>query len=314
MSCKRFFLPFEADIRDRFERAKRDAGEAARDIRLEIEEKPTVTATLAEFAALPDERAVRITWNGIASLWASSQAFARIARLMYEGHRQGRGRLDITPESDLAAGMAAHDLAKLLCTQDLVNEQGKTLWVEGAPPPLPSPTDQHSRNGNNLFYGALAWILRHELAHIMLGHGAIVPVDKIIEERQADFQAADWLRGNRTSDEARPAGQAPTGEEKELEQRALAVVLGVIWVATFEIRARQPSRVHPPIADRIYDTLDRMQLREDSGALEIAAHSIQFLVEPQGLWHPPDQPFATPLEFLQEGVLRMHRLMEQISH
>ena len=53
------------------------------------------------------------------------------------------------------------------------------------------------------------------------------------------------------------------------------------------------------------------QLLEDSGALEIAAHSIQFLVEPQGLWHPPDQPFATPLEFLQEGVRRMHRLMEQ---
>jgi hypothetical protein len=176
------------------------------------------------------------------------------------------------------------------------------------------PIDEHSANGNILFYAALAWILRHELAHITLGHAASIPADQIVEEQQADYQAADWLRGNRYADETRPLGQAPTGVEKELEQRALAVVLGVIWVATFEIRGRQPSRVHPPIADRIYYTLERMQLREDSAALVAAAHSIQFLIDPQGRWSSPEQPFLTPLDFLQEAVRRMQRYMEQISH
>jgi hypothetical protein len=53
-------------------------------------------------------------------------------------------------------------------------------------------------------------------------------------------------------------------------------------ITTFEIRSRQPSRIHPPIAERVFNTLDVMQLREDSGALEIAAHSIKFLIDPGG--------------------------------
>ena len=313
MICKKAFAPFEQHIREGLERAKCDAGEIASDIRLEVEEEPLLTA-LAEFAALPSERVVRVTWNGIASLWACSQAFARIAPLMLDGSRNGKDRLDITPASVLEVGVMAQELAKMLCTQDLIDADGKTFWIQGLPLPTTRPLDEDSANGNILFFGALAWILRHELAHITLGHLASIPADQIVEEQQADFQAADWLRGNRYADEARPLGQAPTDVEQALEQRALAVVLGVIWVATFEIRGRQPSRVHPPIADRIYYTLERMQLREDSLALATAAHSIQFLIDPQGTWSTPGQPFSTPLDFLQEAVRRMQHYMQEISH
>jgi Peptidase U49 len=307
MTCKKFFQQFEPAIRDRFQRAKRDAGITACGIRLEIDEKPVISATLAEFAALTDERVVRITWNGIASLWASSQAFARITRLMFEESRKGKDRLEITPGSVVEAGMAAHELAKMVCTQDLINEDGKTLWVQGAPEARVAPNDQDSITGNALFYAALAFILRHEVAHITLGHVPSIPDDQIKNERAADLQAADWLRGDRKADDTRPPGQAPTGEEKELEQRALAVVLGVLWIATFEIRSRQPSRVHPPIADRIYKTLKRMHLPKDSAAIEIAAHGIQFMVA-------PDNPFQTSLDFLQEATPRLNRFMQEISH
>lgn len=41
----------------------------------------------SEFAATPEPRQVRITWSGIASLWAFSQGAARVARAMFETQR-----------------------------------------------------------------------------------------------------------------------------------------------------------------------------------------------------------------------------------
>jgi Peptidase U49 len=162
--------------------------------------------------------------------------------------------------------------------------------------------------------GALAWILRHEIAHVTLGHVFAIASDSIVQEKQADDQAADWLRGDRIADESRPAGISPTGQELELEQRAVAIVLGTVWIASFEIRARQPSAVHPPIADRIFNTLDRMHLREDSAALEIAANCISTLIDPQGQWSTPDKPFQNSLEFFQDAVCRLQRYMLDLKH
>src|SRR5947209_2774146 len=134
-------------------------------------------------------------------------------------------------------------------TNDLPSD-GKLHWINGLRPPSPLPDDQNSINGHHLFLGALAWILRHEIAHITLGHVFAIASDSIVQEKQADDQAADWLRGDRIADQSLPGGVPPTGQELELEQRAVAIVLGTVWIASFEIRARQPSAVHPPIADR----------------------------------------------------------------
>jgi hypothetical protein len=41
----------------------------------------------SEFAAIPEPPQVRITWNGIASLWAFGQGAARIAPAMFEAQR-----------------------------------------------------------------------------------------------------------------------------------------------------------------------------------------------------------------------------------
>lgn len=41
----------------------------------------------SEFAATPEPPQVRITWNGIASLWAFGQGAARLARAMFEAQR-----------------------------------------------------------------------------------------------------------------------------------------------------------------------------------------------------------------------------------
>jgi Peptidase U49 len=313
VTCKLVFEQFEPAIRKCFSRAIDDAGDRARDIQLEIHVDALRPGHKAEFAALPEDRVVRVTWNSIATLWSCCQGFARIAKAMHEGVRNGRERLEVTPNSDLKIGLDLVTASMWFNTNDLPSD-GKLHWINGLPPPSALPNDQNNINGHHLFLGALAWILRHEIAHITLGHVFAIASDSIIQEKQADDQAADWLRGDRIADESRPAGVLPTGQELELEQLAVAIVLGTAWIASFEIRARQPSAVHPPIADRIFNTLERMRLREDSAALEIAANCISALIDPQGQWSTPDKPFQNSLEFLQDAVCRLQRYMLDLKY
>jgi hypothetical protein len=313
MTCKLVFQQFEPAIRESFGRAIDGIGEAARDIQLEIHEDALRPGLKAEFAALPEERIVRITWNGIATLWTCCQGFARLANAMHDGMRQGQQRLDVTPASELQIGLNFVTASMWFRANDLPSD-GKAHWIDGLPQPFAEPGDQSSISGNHLFMGALAWILRHEIAHITLGHVVATANNSIAQEKQADDQAADWLRGNRVADDSRPAGSLVTGQELELEQRAIAVVLGTVWIASFEIGARQPSVVHPPIADRIFNTLDRMRLREDSAALEAAANCISVLVDPEGQWSTPDEPFQNSLDYLQEAVRRLQHYMLDLTH
>jgi hypothetical protein len=312
MSCKLVFQQFEPTIRRCFDRAAHDAGEAARDIRLQIHENALRPGLKAEFAALP-EGSVRVTWNGIATLWCACQGFARLAMVMDDGMKQGHQRLEVEPGSEQAIGLHFLTTSMWFRANDGPSD-GKPHWVNGLPQPSPSPSDQNSINGKHLFMGALAWIFRHEIAHVTLGHVASVASDPIDQEKQADNQAADWLRGSLVADDSRPAGSPVTAQELELERRAVAIVLGTVWIALFEISARQPSTVHPPVADRIFNTLDRLHLREDSAALLVAANCISVLIDPQGQWSTPERPFQNSLEYFQDAVRRLQHYMLDLSH
>jgi hypothetical protein len=96
MTSKLVFQQFEPAIRQCFGSAIDDAGEAARVIKLEIHENALRPGLKAEFAALPekDDRIVRITWNGIATLWSACQGFARLAKSMHEGMQHRSQFLD----------------------------------------------------------------------------------------------------------------------------------------------------------------------------------------------------------------------------
>lgn len=227
--------------------------------------------------------------------------------------KQGHERLDVTANSELQISLQFLTTSMWFRANDLPSD-GKAHWINGLPEPLANPSDRNRIDGNHLFMAALAWILRHEVAHITLGHIASTASDPIVQEKQADDQAADWIRGDRVADGSRPAGSLMSGQELELEQRAMAIVLGTLWIASFEISARQSSTVHPPVADRIFNTLDRLRLREDSAALLIAANCISALIDPQGQWSTPEQPYQNSLEYLQDAVRRLQHYMLDLKH
>ena len=74
-------------------------------------------------------------------------------------------RLEVAPGSALQIGLDFVTASMWLRANDMPSD-GKTHWFNGGPPPLVGPNDQNSTNGNHLFMGALAWILRHEIAHM----------------------------------------------------------------------------------------------------------------------------------------------------
>ncbi len=140
MTCKLIFGPFEPAIRDCFDRARADAGDTARDIKLELHEASMRAGHKAEYAALPEERVVSATWNGIATLWCSCQGFGRLARVMHEGVRRGDKRLEATPGSPVKIGLDFVTASMWFNNHDMPSD-GQMHWVNGLPPPLPNPTD-----------------------------------------------------------------------------------------------------------------------------------------------------------------------------
>jgi hypothetical protein len=116
MSClPHFFSGFEHPIRERFALALRSAGMEADGIALIIADTTYERGEYkSEFAAISPPPQVRITWNGIASLWACAHAIARCAHRMFRAQR----RFD-----------ASTDDVRLFLDQDKELEQGMDLFI-----------------------------------------------------------------------------------------------------------------------------------------------------------------------------------------
>jgi hypothetical protein len=85
MSClPSTFANLEPEIRNQYQTACADAGIRPSDIPLSIEETTLRRKEFkSEFMAVTPPPSVRITWNGIASLWAFAQALNRVASRMF---------------------------------------------------------------------------------------------------------------------------------------------------------------------------------------------------------------------------------------
>jgi Peptidase U49 len=89
-------------------------------------------------------------------------------------------------------------------------------WSDRLPLPDAAPTPgSENESVTNVFLGALGWILRHELAHIILRHQETDTADRMKEDEfAADAQASRWLMGTRKADEGRTPGAAIPGRTR----------------------------------------------------------------------------------------------------
>jgi hypothetical protein len=119
--------------------------------------------------------------------------------------------------------------------------------------PKPGLHSDKAAAGDVFFFRAIEWILAHEIGHVALAHGnrAWTAQQSRDEEREADDFATRYVIADLTADGRREAGEKPSGGELELERRAIAAGLGLIWVAMFEDTRTQESDMYPPVAERI---------------------------------------------------------------
>ena len=312
MPLKPVFHPFEVRVEECFARAKADGGTRVANLALQIEEEPYGKGSgRAEFLVFDPAGPVRVTWNAIASLWAFAQGAARLSRRMFEGARSGRSRLVIKDDRELEIGLDSYVLAHRFCEDTPPDwASSKDHWPAWAPKIDPTaPTGSDNDTGNRLFLGALAWIFRHELAHVALDHEVRQKAGELTTtecETEADLEATRWYQGTRHADPYRVAGALPAQNELELEWRAIALGLGLIWVALFEADRAQLDEDHPPPAERLFACLEQLKMREDSMAHEVLYYVIHAWIAPEADWAPPGG-HGTARDALNEAIFRMHR-------
>lgn len=117
-------------------------------------------------------------------------------------------------------------------------------WPPNLPQPVPNESaDQEHRATNEFCLCAVAYLLHHEFAHIRLLHNGMRDVES---ERDADYQAANWILGKVKED------------SPEFKKRALGVSVALGILAAKGIHTGEHGgKTHPRGFDRLFNTFDR---------------------------------------------------------
>jgi len=102
----------------------------------------------SEFAATPEPRQVRITWNGIASLWAFGWGAARVAHTMFEAQRAANPEdppPELPVEGELLTGTRFLELSVRLAKHRFDH------WVDWVPRPDALTKPDRTRRGTSSF-------------------------------------------------------------------------------------------------------------------------------------------------------------------
>lgn len=296
------FVEYEPKIRTIFETIVTEAGyPEAEAPELEFTETPTAML----FRCVPSKKLVLADWRGIASLWAMSQAMGRLAPALFNARRNGDVRLELKEGSEEELGHFFIGYAKELSVRQ--------NWRWNCYFPKPAINSEKIRTGDSFFFRSLEWIFRHEIGHIVLGHAdiALNPEQSRTEERDADLHATDAIKSGFAVDPDREPGKKPSSNELELERRALATGVGLIWVAVYEDTRTQNSEMYPLIAERMFRCLDGLGLADDSAALEILSDFVKAWIDPEGQWPAKSRAEATAKASMDEACVRLDEYARQ---
>jgi hypothetical protein len=141
---------------------------------------------------------------------------------------------------------------------DVTTRRGRAapFDIRGLPAGLPQlfsarpSTDEET--ADQFYRMALGYILHHELAHICSGHDNREGVDSIIQEKEADLKAAEWLLSD------------PALDPKERLTRELGIACALGWLAAIDVYVPPTGNSHPPSYDRLYQIMDRYVTHKNS--------------------------------------------------
>ena len=169
--------------------------------------------------------------------------------------RTGRAELDRRPGTPIYEALGYRDEAKALLRDRW------SRWPDCLPPPEPQAAEG-SRDWavNNLFFGAVGWILLHEIAHKHLNHERNTTAElRRRQEFDADGWAADWVL---------------TRVPNDLRFRVAAIASAFTWIGLVD-DVFGPGPTHPPAWERFACCISRFTPGALSPGLEIASYAIK---------------------------------------
>lgn len=155
---------------------------------------------------------------------------------------------------------------------NLVNT-GTTSWPDSGPRPThDSYSCDDSCVATELFLCAIAWVLHHEIAHVVLQHPMMNTAFSEQEEREADKHATDWLLG----------GLPQT--DPNLKKRALGLSVAVLCLQSLEVDTVSCLRnTHPAAHDCIFMNTSSYQVGNDEVIEAICTVVLQYLFHDTGV-------------------------------
>jgi Peptidase U49 len=238
--------------------------------------------TEANFYAMPCKKAIYLSYAGLASLWCIAYAAYHVTDIASRCQRapKAAGQIEINITSKLAARKISEYIAyaKALFQAD-------QNWPDYLTQAQPSPdSDTPEDHINNVFYGALSWILLHEIAHVHHDDVSLLPNDlRVRQEYCADNFATHWILDD-------------AGNGRCREFRVLMIVVALAWLFLHEQTVGVGNH-HPPAILRFREASALFQLDDRSAGLENAAYVLKVLFDPDT---PPPQ-YDTAKAFF-EGV------------
>ncbi len=245
--------------------------------------------TEANFYADPPERAIYLSYAGLASLWCLAYAAFHVMDIASRAQRASK-----TPsqtEIDIGKELASLHIAAYVVYAEALFHSDQN-WPENLSRPRTDIAfDSPEGRVNNVFFGALSWMILHEIAHVHHGDVKLIPVHlRVRQEYRADDFATCWILDN-------------AGKGLGREFRILMIVVALTWLF-FNERVVGKGADHPPAILRFREAAKLFQMGDRSAGLENAAYVLKALLDPT----TQSPPHETPKEYFEWVSARLESL------
>lgn len=202
-------------------------------------------------------------------LWAFSHYCWVLTQEYAQAQRNSASDFDCVGNKRLKESFDLLDWAKKNLT-----DSGVEQWPQTGPRPRHSPAshgdDEHV--ASEIFLCSLAWMLHHEIAHVVLNHPFVNTSLSDIEERDADEFATKWLLGGLEESDPR------------LKKRALGIAVAVLCLQSLEVVSVACLRnTHPAAYDRIFKNTSSYKCGNEELIEAISTVVLQYLFHDTGV-------------------------------
>ncbi len=217
----------------------------------------------ANFFANLEKGSIEARFAALLSLWATAHACLDLADQAARARESGQTRLSTTENPTVQRAYRLLAVAKSLIADY------SHAWPDELPvPDVGAAAGTPAASINNLFLGATAWALLHEVGHLKLGHAILSNTER---EQHEEFEADDWA--------ARwVLEKTPSAEQQEF--RVFSIAVALVWLQLVE-DVRGTDHIHPPAFERLARCSNRFPYNDDSPALAMAGDVLKLVFDPR---------------------------------